>query len=368
MFTISMSTLMSVQGILHSGTDDDIKKNRVVYDIRPVVKQLNKAGSFGFTVPKVNPLYSAIYRLGTMIYVYVDQELIFQGRVLDVTIDTYCNKIVTCEGVLAFLNDIVIRPYMYKTPCSLRDHLSVVMGYYNMYCDMTRGLQYKLSANGVPDFFMDSKVYAVQGITDYITVKELIDDIAGMDPAVAVSVNYDYGVPEMVFGNLPHTTLGDDSYIKLGKNVIDFSVENDADDIYTHIISVGADNISVEDGDEHYPTYHTDIATTYNYGRIDKVIRFDNATTKDDLVEVTGEFLEHCGKIDIPKLVIGAVDMKYFGVKTALIDIGTKVRIESIPHGIRAGFTGYVCTELSLDLENPDSSSYTFEALDFSEY
>ena len=71
--------------------------------------ELNKAGSFTFNLPKVNPLYSSLKKLKTIITIRDDGEVFWKGRVLNDTKDFYNTKAVTCEGELAFLNDILVK-------------------------------------------------------------------------------------------------------------------------------------------------------------------------------------------------------------------------------------------------------------------
>lgn len=68
------------------------------------------AGSFVFTMAADNEFYSNITKLTSYIDVYRDEQIIFSGRVIDESVDMWNNKVVTCEGLLAILNDSVYRP------------------------------------------------------------------------------------------------------------------------------------------------------------------------------------------------------------------------------------------------------------------
>ena len=65
----------------------------------------NAAGSLTMTVPTSNVGYSLIERMKTDIKVYKNDTEIWAGRVLTEDNDFWNNRILYCEGELAFFND-----------------------------------------------------------------------------------------------------------------------------------------------------------------------------------------------------------------------------------------------------------------------
>lgn len=85
----------------------------VIYN--PVITlEDNKAGSFQFRLPVTNNLYNSLSKLKSIITVYDNDSIIFQGRVLNDERDFNNNKLVYCEGRLAYLLDSVVRPTNFK--------------------------------------------------------------------------------------------------------------------------------------------------------------------------------------------------------------------------------------------------------------
>lgn len=74
----------------------------------------NKTGTFQFSMPITNVLYNSLKKMKTIITVYDDTELIFRGRILNDERDFNNNKLVYCEGELAFLLDSIARPFDFK--------------------------------------------------------------------------------------------------------------------------------------------------------------------------------------------------------------------------------------------------------------
>lgn len=92
----------------------------VLYDPRlpdllltdPVLKQKkNEPGELTFTISKEHPFYGSIEKLKSRVRVYLDDTLIWLGRMIEDELDLYENRRITAEGALAFLLDSVIRPF-----------------------------------------------------------------------------------------------------------------------------------------------------------------------------------------------------------------------------------------------------------------
>ena len=67
--------------------------------------EVNKTGSFTFTIYQPHPYYSILKKLKSIITVYQNDDVIFRGRVLTMYLHFKIEKQVTCEGELAFLLD-----------------------------------------------------------------------------------------------------------------------------------------------------------------------------------------------------------------------------------------------------------------------
>ena len=78
----------------------------------PVLKlEVNKTGSFSFTIYPDHLYYDQIERMKSIVRVEKDGSMLFRGRVISEEIGFYGEKDVTWEGCLAFLLDSRIRPF-----------------------------------------------------------------------------------------------------------------------------------------------------------------------------------------------------------------------------------------------------------------
>lgn len=75
--------------------------------------QVDQAGDATLTIPYSHPRYGDFKKLKTQIMIKRDDKIVWFGRVFGIRRDFYQNKVITCEGALAFLNDICLAPYQY---------------------------------------------------------------------------------------------------------------------------------------------------------------------------------------------------------------------------------------------------------------
>lgn len=121
-------------------TDSD----RTVLD--PVVKkELNKAGSFEFTVLPGNRFYDRIKIVKTVFSVFIDDTMIFRGRVMSMSDDIYKQRQVYCEGELAYLNDS-LQPPKKEVNTTVENYLSDMLSDHNNQMDLFSSL----TIGGVP--------------------------------------------------------------------------------------------------------------------------------------------------------------------------------------------------------------------------
>lgn len=351
----------------------DFKVNDESYDIKEIYsperlsegyaaynmkldKELNRAGSFSFTIAKSHPLYNDITQLGTTVYVKKNGECIWAGRVLNISRDMYLNKNIQCEGALAFLGDIIIRPFKYygvDPKVSLKEHFSTIMGKYNQRCSPKRYLEW--ADEDLPEDFTNSEIYSVSGVDSYVSVLDEINSIRTKDESLALTMDYIFGGKLYVrLVKLPYRTV--DSYIEFGVNMLDYAEETDGTGVYSAVIPVTDGKITIEGYEDQ--TENSGLAN--KYGVIEKAVNFDNVSSGAALGNACSMMLSKVEAMTYPSLNIKAVDLYHLGVGLASypIDVGYAVPVRSLAHNAD-GY--YLCTKVSIDIDNIENSSYTFD-------
>lgn len=87
------------------------------YDIK-VSNQVDTGGTLSMTLCNTNPYRGNIFPLTTEISVYITShqgdsgvtQCVFRGRVTDITTNFYLEKVITCEGAIGYLEDILVKP------------------------------------------------------------------------------------------------------------------------------------------------------------------------------------------------------------------------------------------------------------------
>lgn len=329
--------------------------------------EIGKAGSLAFQIPPTNKYYNALPQLSTVITVEMDDEEIFRGRVL--TNNRTFNKIRTIysEGALAYLVDSVQKGEKFEGKAhtlfrniidahnarveakkrfvvgdiTVENRDVLLAGKSDDIQDVETGKFdfNQIALNSIVDEWMNS--------LDYIETA-LIDFIGGyLRVRRQNGVNYidwlaDYG----------NTAVQE---IEFGKNLLDLTEEVSAEDVFTVLIPLGDDNLtiaSVNNGSDEL----VDAQAVAQYGRIVKTHVFEGVNTAATLLENGQRFLANHTNLPVT-FTVKAVDMHLVDPNASPIRVGDRVHVTSIPHDVLDYLT---CTKIEYDMENPANNTYTF--------
>lgn len=321
--------------------------------INPVLtEELNKTGTFEFTLPKGNRGYDFIRKMSSLVTIKEDGVDIWWGRVTDDEKDYKNNKKVHCEGILAYLLDSIVRPYDQGVdlPVLFRKYIdehNSVVGYGRKqftirYCNVT-----------------DPNGYVHYSSTQYPTTldeinEKLIKTHGGYLKAIRENgVNYlDYTVNpwgvNMADMICPQT-------IEFGKNLIDFKEIIDVTGVITVLIPLGKDGLTistVNDGKD----YLENTTAISIFGRIEKIQKWDDVTVASNLKSKGQAFLDENISMT-SNISIKAVDLHLVEEEdTQKIKLGQLVRCVSVPHGIDDFFP---CSKIVTHLDDASKDEFT---------
>lgn len=333
--------------------------------------ELNKAGSFTFNLPSINPMYSSLKKLKTIITIREDDEVLWKGRVLNDAKDFYNTKAVTCEGELAFLNDIQYEPHDYsKKGIKMGEYFKKLIEHYASECSEER----MIKLGNVRGAFTDVLIYPKT--TDYTNVWNLIsgnligastgkvgkDEVDLSDYDRYLYIRREKGVSYIDF--VDDIGKASSQIIEFGKNLLDLSEYVDASNVYTQIIPLGkADSkgnrvdIKLVNGGKNYLQSDSAIAL---FGKIQRSVIWKDVTNRNTLKANGQRMLNKAVEMAI-KITIRAFDLHRINVNTDKIDFGDKVHVVSLPHEISSDF---LCSKIVFTLDNLENTEYTF-GLDF---
>ena len=320
-----------------------------------VTKEINKSGSFVFTIYSTHPYYDRIQKMKSIITVYRGEEKIFRGRVINDVIGFYKDKTFTCEGELGFLLDSIIRPYEFTgTPAEL---LTLFIESHNSQVDEIK--RFNVGTVTVTD----PNDYIPRSNSDYDTTSNnlqsrLLDTLGGY-----------LFVTEDNSGNRVINWYADPPYqsgqsIEFGENLLDFSRTDQAKDIATAIIPIGAEIENVDTGTKSRLTIaevNDGIDYIYNadavarYGWIYKSEKWDDVTDASNLKTKGEAFLLEKIKQSIT-IELSAIDLSLMDKTIDAFRMGDRIRIISEPHNLD---DYYLLEKQTIDLLKPDNDKIT---------
>lgn len=317
--------------------------------------ELNKTGSFLFTVYPDHPHYNLIHKMKSIITVYQDDYLLFRGRVLDDEIGWHNEKHVICEGELSFFLDSIQRPYDYTG--TIEGFLNLMISRHN---EQVEEVKWFTLGNVT---VTDANDYIVRSNIDYVdTWTELQDKLVKLLGGY-ITVRHEGYINYIDY--LQDFTLLAPQKIEFGKNLLDLKRIQKGSDIATALIPLGAKLKDAEDRDTDVRLTIADVNNGLDYIvdedakaqnlTIVKTVIFDDVTDADNLLTK--------GKAHLATLVNGlhsveltAADMATVNTDFSSFHLGTYVQATSKPHGIDQRF---LVSKLSIKLLDPATNKMT---------
>ena len=317
-------------------------------------EQVNKASSLSFVCPDTNPNYSQITPFSGIIIVFDDDEIIFWGRVVSAERDFYRQKFVECEGVLAFLNDVILRPATIQT--TITGYLIDTLDEYNGKCAQERFIWYGTAPAGYNVSFER---------TGYTSVLQELDGIrssAGMFFRWVIDWQGEVESPFLYIDSSLNQEGAQD--VIFARNLTDLSDLTSAETFYSRMIplgdSVDGDPVTIKSVNSGRD-WIEDASAVSSQGRVEKVVQFQGITSPSDLLAAAqAKLAADVG--NARTLTISAVDLHLLDSSVRRFEVGKLYHLISAPHGYTetGGNNVFPLTKSEIDLADPSRSVYTF--------
>ena len=338
-----------------------------LYDLRdddlvlvsPTVKlQENSAGSFSFTILPNHPHYDEVQELNTIISVKDGEDEIFCGRIIDISLDYYNRKKVTCEGELGYFNDSIQRQAKYQGE-TVRSYLERLVSIHNS----------QVSGAGIDKTFevgivtvVDSNDYLYK-FTNYESTLEVIKTDLLKTYGGHLRIRKVDGVRYLDYlKDYPNTNT---QTIEFGENLLNFTKDMVASDVVTAVIPLGCRLQEQEvEGLEAYLTikgvnggkdYVYSESAVRTYGWIFKTVSFQDVTVPDNLKIKGEQYLSDIQFADI-SLKVTVLDLHMMNADTERIKLLDEIRVISTPNGLDRFFP---VSEMTIYLDAPSKNTIT---------
>lgn len=309
----------------------------------------SSAGSLTMTVPVTNIGYDAIQRGTTAVTVFKRDREIWSGRVLSEKVDFWKNRVLTCEGELAYLNDTIQPPAEYHG-LTVRGFLETLISVHNSKVEADKqfvvGIVTAVDAND-----------SLYRYTNYETTLACINDKLLGRLGGHLRVRKADGVRYIDYlAEYPRTS---DQIIEFGKNLLDFTKNFTLKDFVTCLIPRGK---QLDESPIEALTAYTTVASVNDgsiyvespeaiaeYGRIEAVMDWSDVETPAALLSKARAYLADV-QFDNMVLEVSAVDYNLLDISSDDIQLLDEILVRSRSHGLERFFP---VTKLTLNLDNP---------------
>lgn len=334
---------------------------------------VGKAGDMSFTLRPDHPYLGNLRRMRGVVELLDDSTPIYRGRITKDTTDFYGAHRIETEGMMACLNDSIIKPFAYPddftgdaeykaaaTSGNVVEYLlHWLLGQHN--AQVTTEQQIKLGTVTVTD----PNNYITRSSTDYLTTMEAIRgklSESALGGYLLIRYERDGNYLDY-YKDLPLTNT---QHVEFAANLLDLTSEVDGTDIYTAILPEGKEGLtiaSLPDGDltddlvkSGGVIYSKSGVSTY--GRITRHIKWDDVTVAANLQAKAKAALADNGLSMPETITCRAVDL---GWQDAVqhFRVGRMTMLASTPHGYNAS---YPLMELAPDILNPGNTQISLGA------
>lgn len=334
---------------------------------------VDKAGEMSFLLQSEHPYADKLRKMSGVVELTDGATPIYRGRITRDTIDFYGVHTVETEGLLACLNDSIIEPFAYPEDFTEDAGYQEAAASGNvveyLFCWFLGQHNAQVSAEQQLKpgtcTVTDPNNYITRSSTDYQTTMEAIrGKLFGSSLGGHLLIRYEADGNYLdYYADLPLTNT---QPVEFAANLLDLTTELDGTDIYTAILPLGKDGLTIAELSD---TDLTDDLVKSGkiiysksgiaaHGRITRCIKWDDVTVPANLQTKAKAALADNGLAMPETITVRAVDL---GWQDAVqhFRVGRMTLLASTPHGYRAS---YPLLELSPDILDPGNTQITMGA------
>lgn len=341
------------------------KDNIPIYDLRDdefiVVNpnldlEVNKLGSLSFNIYPNHPYFDVLEKRSTVLTVYKDNKTIYKGYIISDEQGLYNDKKIECEGVLGYLNDSIVRPYSFQgTP---EQHFINLFNNHNS--QVAEHQQLKVGLITVTD----PNDYIVRSSVNYASTWDILNEDLINKLGGYLRVRYEEdGTYVDYLEDFDDTST---QVIEFGENLIDVLVKNNAADVYTVVIPLGAEITEGESTERlTIKSVNNDLDYIVNQEAFNKfgwivapvdLTTWDDVTVASNLLTKGTNFLNNEAVMLKSSLEVSAIDLNVTDEQIEAFFIYEYVRFISSIHNINQT---YLLQKISIPMDKPQDMKIT---------
>ena len=308
--------------------------------------EMGKSPSLKFTIPPSHPKKSLLKNFLSRFTVKEDELVLAEGRLFDSRQDIYNQIEWQAEGSLSYLTDSYVPKVKVEETIRalftryVKEHNSRVEDYKKF----TVG-QITIDNADTEKVKVDNDGYRY---TADAIQNDLIDSYGGY-----LRTRYENGVRYLDYlKDYGHKTT---QTIEYKKNLIDFALEVNPEDVFTYLIPTGDSNLKINDVNNGKDYIEVEGAKA-KWGNKYLLKSFSGISNASTLLKEAKQYIKNHYEELPESLEITAIDLKLLGVNVESIHVGDVVRVTSTPNGVDKDYT---CSAISYNLSQFGKTKYT---------
>lgn len=324
-------------------------------------QELNTAGSLTFTMPPTHPMWGAMKVFVGDIEVYENGELIFFGRIVNIDQNWNNERIIECEGALAFFNDTYIDGHVRwdEEGTTVGSFFTDIVNRHNALVPDNR----KIFVGNIDQSFMN---YLVTREVEWEKTLDVISQMCIDTNGGWLMLRKDLEEDKIYIDWVKDITSGIDQPVQFGLNLLDVTKSYHGEDICTAVIPRGEQNDegvyldisempTVSDVGQVDHTYGSNILYHHegveNHGAVLQVHDFSSCATKEDLYEEARVWLIK-KNTDVATIEVEAAELGYFGDGYPIFKVGKLVEVIDGIHFPDETTVTYPMYKISMNLDS----------------
>lgn len=308
--------------------------------------EMGKSPSLKFTIPPSHPKKSLLKNFLSRFTVKEDELVLAEGRLFDSRQDIYNQIEWQAEGSLSYLTDSYVPKV--KVEETIRALFTRYVNEHNSrvedYKKFTVG-QITVDNADTEKVKVDNDGYRY---TADAIQNDLIDSYGGY-----LRTRYENGVRYLDYlKDYGHKTT---QTIEYKKNLIDFALEVNPEDVFTYLIPTGDSNLKINDVNNGKDYIEVEGAKA-KWGNKYLLKSFSGISNASTLLKEAKQYIKNHYEELPESLEITAIDLKLLGVNVESIHVGDVVRVTSTPNGVDKDYT---CSAISYNLSQFGKTKYT---------
>ena len=334
---------------------------------------VGKAGEMSFVLQPDHPYLDRLQRMQGVVSLLDDGVPVYRGRITKDNATYYGSRKITTEGLMACLNDSVMPPFSFPGDVEADEEYQTaaasgnVVEYFFRWILARHNAQVSEAQQIKPGVctVTDSNNYIARSSTEYLTTMEVLTTRlpkSALGGHLLIRYEADGNYLDY-YADLPLTNT---QQVEYAANLLDIVSERDGTEIYTSILPVGKDGLTIADIADGDLTDDLvkDGLTVYSrsgvaaYGRINRYVRWDDVTVVANLLAKAKASVSSAGLATQESITVQAVDLGWQD-SVQHFRVGRMTLLVSTPHGYNAA---YALMELQPDILSPGNTRITLGA------